>query len=847
MTEKRQNVRSRSFLLRYKSDILPVASFYGNERVHLLPHAANSRRLVLFVFALGLLLAGRSSTPTRNGAIIPADSSSDELMRKGSAQFRAGSLQAAAELFEQGFRNAVRLKDWDRAIQFQSNLASSRFALFQYRKALEAYLEAKRLAENHFTHYKGFGVICSNLSALYLELGNLPAAAQVAEQGLVSAAHRGPAQFRPMLLAQLGTLRARQKRLSEAEACFREAVGSAEVQGNQAAIATAWDHLGQELLQAEKPDEAEHSLLEGFRIRKLTHDRKLSQSYFHLSRLRLAQGDVQSAANLLDRVVTLPGNPDLPPLWMLYRQRAGIKMAEGHPAEAVNLLRVALEAAEDWRADATAADPAETLPNSSSGVLHQLYQEFIDASVQLPKPLVVEAFAAAEKDRAASLRRVLMSAPGWRLNMPPKYWDTLARLRTAHTVLIARDTPDGRATVNRLRYDLLELESLSGLPLSPTGNKSGEKYSPGNTLNTIRQGLGPDEAFLSVSLGDSSSHLWVVTRDGLKWSSLRPRKTLCALADRFRQAVEGGSADRDRLGEELYQALFGGLSAGVRQKSKWLLAADDALFAVPFAALVVERSQDRPVYFVERHTHVRVPSAMFLAADRDSATDGGFLGVGDGVYNTADPRWRARRSSGSGGPLQLPRLPGSRDELTSCARQWRAGGHSVLLTGPEVSRNSFQAALANRPSVIHIAAHVLRSPDDPGEALIGLGLSRAGEMDVLTREDIATLRVPGSIVIMSGCASGAARAAPSSGVLGLMRAWMIAGAEAVVGSHWAIGDDSGELFADFYRYFGGLRDAGNKERIACQALRQAQLDALRSNTWRSDPRYWSAFFTVGKN
>jgi CHAT domain-containing protein len=80
-----------------------------------------------------------------------------------------------------------------------------------------------------------------------------------------------------------------------------------------------------------------------------------------------------------------------------------------------------------------------------------------------------------------------------------------------------------------------------------------------------------------------------------------------------------------------------------------------------------------------------------------------------------------------------------------------------------------------------------------------------------------------------------------------MRAWMIAGAGAVVGSHWAIGDDSGELFADFYRYFGGLRAAGNEQRIACQALRQAQLDALRSNSWRSDPKYWSAFFTVGKN
>src|SRR5260370_31637833 len=192
-----------------------------------------------------------------------------------------------------------------------------------------------------------------------------------------------------MLLAQLGTLRARQDRMPEAESCFRDAVGAAELQGDQAALATAWDHLGLELILTGKLDEAEHSLLEGFRIRKLTRDRKLSQSYFQLSRLRLDQGDVRGAATLLDRAVTLPGNPDLPPSWMLNRQRAEIRRAEGKPVEVVNLLRAALEAAEDWRAEVTQADPAVALQSSSVGWLHQLYQEFVDASLQLPQPLVV--------------------------------------------------------------------------------------------------------------------------------------------------------------------------------------------------------------------------------------------------------------------------------------------------------------------------------------------------------------------------------------------------------------------------------------------------------------------------
>src|SRR5258707_848114 len=80
----------------------------------------------------------------------------------------------------------------------------------------------------------------------------------------------------------------------------RGARGAAEQQGDQLAMEAAWDRLGQELLLAGKPDAAEHCLLEGFRIRKLTHDRKHGQSYLPLSRLRLHQGDIPSAATLLD-------------------------------------------------------------------------------------------------------------------------------------------------------------------------------------------------------------------------------------------------------------------------------------------------------------------------------------------------------------------------------------------------------------------------------------------------------------------------------------------------------------------------------------------------------------------
>jgi CHAT domain-containing protein len=80
--------------------------------------------------------------------------------------------------------------------------------------------------------------------------------------------------------------------------------------------------------------------------------------------------------------------------------------------------------------------------------------------------------------------------------------------------------------------------------------------------------------------------------------------------------------------------------------------------------------------------------------------------------------------------------------------------------------------------------------------------------------------------------------------MGLPRAWLLAGARGVVGSRWPVTDDAGDLFRSFYSHLAanGLSRSG-----LSSALRQARLEMLRSNTWRSDPRYWGAFYLFTKD
>ncbi|MDQ2944836.1 MAG: CHAT domain-containing protein, partial [Acidobacteriota bacterium] len=263
----------------------------------------------------------------------------------------------------------------------------------------------------------------------------------------------------------------------------------------------------------------------------------------------------------------------------------------------------------------------------------------------------------------------------------------------------------------------------------------------------------------------------------------------------------------------------------------------------------------KPVYLVEKHATERIPSALMLRSSPAPTNNGPFLGVADGIYNVADPRWKPASSTARflGIPVpgrkrpavELARLVGSSQEIRACARIWQGSQPPMLLTGSQASRAAFQSDLRNRPAVIHLAAHVL-SGRTTKDALIDFGLSPEGQPEVLSYTDVANLDVHGATVVVNGCSSAEGRAKFGAGAMGLTRAWLMAGAQTVVGTRWPIPDDTGDLFQSFYSNWRASRATAPANRIVAQSLQQAQLAALHGNTWRSNPKYWSAFYVFGK-
>jgi CHAT domain-containing protein len=147
--------------------------------------------------------------------------------------------------------------------------------------------------------------------------------------------------------------------------------------------------------------------------------------------------------------------------------------------------------------------------------------------------------------------------------------------------------------------------------------------------------------------------------------------------------------------------------------------------------------------------------------------------------------------------------------------------------------------------VLHVAAHVIRDPEQDQQVLIALGLRPNGTPDYLSAAEIATWSEPVGLVTLSGCGSGSGSAPAGLGLFGMTRAWLQAGAQTVMATHWPITDDDGQLLARVYTHLARTESRMTATEVA-KALQLAQKETIAQGGWRARPDYWAAFFVAGK-
>jgi tetratricopeptide (TPR) repeat protein len=792
---------------------------------------------------MALLLPSVGSVQKIRPVAVAVPASDEDLRRlhvEAGTLMRSGRYAEAAEINRQGYRLARNRAASKWKARFLGNAGSCYYAALRYREAMEAYLGARKAAREAGDWSSEAG-LAGNLSSLYLAMGEAVSAEQAIRAGLDMLERVGESPYRAQLLLQQARLCARRGDWDSAYPLFRDAIVAADRPGGDAIRAQAWNVLGYELLSRGDLDRADAALTEAFRLRRLNGNRGLGRSLLTLAQLRLRQGDLVSAGVLADRAVAASRDDEIAVApWSFYYVRGQVLSAGGQVEDALADFRTALELARRWRLEVV---PADALRTGTDVTLHEVYSAFISTAIRLhfrrPSSRHVQAaFEAAEENRAAGLRALVNEEGGWHGLLRPEYGEKLAELRRVENAMLAGTGGRMAARGGALAHLLTEMEAEAGLDFY-LSRRPQPPAAQAPLLERTRQALAGDEALLSFHIADHESYLWAVTRSGLELHCLPGRARIVRRVEAFLEAIAASQGVED-TGLLLYRDLFGALGEAVTTRHRWLLAVEDVLFRVPFAALTLDGEPRR--FLLERQAVRLLPSAHALDPTRNQAPEpawtGRFVAVGDPIYNFADPRWKVRPAAANGSALELARLPGSGREVRACGRAWGSAA-PVVLEGPAVSREALRAALRGEPAVLHLAAHVVRSNRPSGQGLIALGLLPNGQLDLLTPVEIMSWRARARLVVLSGCSSGLGEVLPGAGLMGLTRAFLAAGAGSVAGSLWPVPDDSGHLFSRFYRY---LRSNGE----VAAALQSAQLDLLRSRDENSSPKYWAAYYVVGK-
>ena len=211
--------------------------------------------------------------------------------------------------------------------------------------------------------------------------------------------------------------------------------------------------------------------------------------------------------------------------------------------------------------------------------------------------------------------------------------------------------------------------------------------------------------------------------------------------------------------------------------------------------------------------------------------------IRSGLANVADIR------------TQTP-LPETADELCAVARDLKADVSEVRLgdraTETEVKRLSKSGELA-RYRVLHFATHgamagELSSAREPG--LILTPPEKASEEDdgYLSASEIGGLKLDADWVILSACNTAAGGASSAEALSGIARAFIYAGARALLVSHWAVNSNATvKLITTAAAEMARDASVGRAE-----AMRRAMLALIQSGTQEAHPSYWGPFVVVGE-
>jgi len=343
----------------------------------------------------------------------------------------------------------------------------------------------------------------------------------------------------------------------------------------------------------------------------------------------------------------------------------------------------------------------------------------------------------------------------------------------------------------------------------------------------------------------------------------------------------------------LYQALFGQVEDLIRDKHL-LIVPSGPLTQLPFQVLVTAVSNQNyrtAAWLARKHAITVLPAVSSLKAlrrvARPSAASKPMLGIGNPLLD-GDPdsrpweaKWAQLARDKQACPQTLwphvagltekrrdvrvvatrngradldhlrsqPPLHDTADELCAVAKDLRLSPDDILLgaRATEATLKSLSdSGKLSQYRVVHFATHGAIAGEIEGTREPGLILTPPKEQTdlddgYLSSSEVAALKLDADWVILSACNTAAGGAKGAEALSGLARAFIYAGARALLVSHWSV--DSAATVKLVSSAIGSVAKTVGR----AEALRRAMLALIdKGEPHEAHPAYWAPFVVVGE-
>jgi CHAT domain-containing protein len=174
-----------------------------------------------------------------------------------------------------------------------------------------------------------------------------------------------------------------------------------------------------------------------------------------------------------------------------------------------------------------------------------------------------------------------------------------------------------------------------------------------------------------------------------------------------------------------------------------------------------------------------------------------------------------------------------------------------VFTRAGASEAKIKSVHLERYRIIHIATHGLLPSETKAlgakqsePALVFTPPNAPGEVDdgLLTASEVASLRLNAEWAVLSACNTAAGESSEALAFSGLAKAFLYAGARAVLVSHWPVYSDAAvKIVTNTFARMQRDKKVGKAE-----ALRESMGEIVeRGSAAKAHPSYWAPFVLVG--